>query len=179
MYSKTQSHGGNLSIKKVAAGLLILVLLLWFAMNCNVTNSTMNAPNVYEKGLALSAVQNKQTALVTGGLGFIGSHVCEELLSRDFQVFVYDDESNGHNFNAKTLNLKGDIRVISDFRQLNSITTQIDYVVHLAAAISVAESMTMPEKYNKYVKNGSKCCKSDTTQHSRTNIAGSAKVFFW
>jgi len=114
------------------------------------------------KGIPLSSVQkDRPSALVTGGLGFIGSHVVEELLSRHFQVFIYDDESNGHNFNSETLNLHGDIRVVNDFKQLNNLQIQIDYVVHLAASISVAESMTMPDKYNE------------------TNIQGSAKVFFW
>mmetsp|Transcript_36020 Transcript_36020/g.88632 ORF Transcript_36020/g.88632 Transcript_36020/m.88632 type:complete len:385 (-) Transcript_36020:1239-2393(-) len=97
--------------------------------------------------------------LVTGGLGFIGSHVVEELLSRGLRVLILDDESNGHNHNDKAKEIKGDITVVSDLSKLNS--EEIAYVVHLAAAISVAESMKLPEKYE------------------RVNVEGSRKVFKW
>ena len=103
----------------------------------------------------------RETVLVTGGLGFIGSHVVEELLARSYAVIVYDDESNGHNHNLGALNVHGDVTVVHDFRQLLTLPVTVDYVVHLAAAISVAESMTMPEKY------------------ARINEEGSKKVFLW
>ena len=67
----------------------------------------------------------------------------------------YDDESNGHNFNRGATTLHGDIRVVHDLRQLEGLQSeedeplQVDYVIHLAAAISVAESMKMPDKYNR------------------------------
>ena len=79
----------------------------------------------------------RETVLVTGGLGFIGSHVVEELLARSYAVIVYDDESNGHNHNLGALNVHGDVTVVHDFRQLLSLPVTVDYVVHLAAAISV------------------------------------------
>lgn len=104
----------------------------------------------------------RETVLVTGGLGFIGSHVVEELLiSKLYRVIVFDDESNGHNYNHGAANVHADITVVRDFMQLNCLDAQIDYVIHLAAAISVAESMTQPEKY------------------VNVNIKGSQKVLAW
>ncbi|ETW07709.1 hypothetical protein H310_02158 [Aphanomyces invadans] len=101
------------------------------------------------------------TILVTGGLGFIGSHVVEELTHHGFHVVIFDDMSNGRNFdvarNASAVLLK-DVTNVDD---LNAITMPIDYVVHLAAAISVVESISWPEKYH------------------RTNVVGSDHVLAW
>ena len=74
-----------------------------------------------------------KVVLVTGGLGFIGSHVVEELLSRGLKVVIFDDESNGHNHNAAAVSKKGDISVAADYKQLDGLG--IRYVIHLAAAI--------------------------------------------
>lgn len=101
----------------------------------------------------------KETVLVTGGLGFIGSHVVEELVSRGFAVIIFDDESNGHNHNGNAVFNKGCITQVDDLSKIETET--VDYVIHLAAAISVAESMTNKEKYMNH------------------NIAGSKKVFAW
>ncbi|CAI5704451.1 unnamed protein product [Peronospora effusa] len=101
----------------------------------------------------------KPTVLVTGGLGFIGSHVVEDLLTNNFEVVVYDDMSNGKNFNRDAAAvLVKDITVTDDF---SFIIHKIDYVVHLAAAISVEESTRLPEKYE------------------RINVEGSRKVLDW
>jgi UDP-glucose 4-epimerase len=88
---------------------------------------------------------NKTMVLVTGGLGFIGSHVVEDLMEDGYQVVVYDDMSNGRNVFPGSSVYVNDIVVVSD---LNLLPTGIKYVVHLAAAISVAESMKMPDKYD-------------------------------
>ncbi|KAG1708379.1 hypothetical protein DVH05_025057 [Phytophthora capsici] len=99
------------------------------------------------------------TVLVTGGLGFIGSHVVEDLIANNFNVVVYDDMSNGKNFNKDvSAVLVKDITVVNDF---SYIVHKIDYVVHLAAAISVEESTRLPEKYE------------------RINVEGSRKVLDW
>mmetsp|Transcript_8393 Transcript_8393/g.16392 ORF Transcript_8393/g.16392 Transcript_8393/m.16392 type:complete len:457 (+) Transcript_8393:44-1414(+) len=102
---------------------------------------------------------SKEVVLVTGGLGFIGSHVVEEFLERGLKVVILDDESNGHNHNNRAKEVSGDITVVSDLSKLDKVG--VDYIVHLAAAISVAESMKKPEKYE------------------RINIDGSRKVLEW
>lgn len=102
-----------------------------------------------------------ESVLVTGGLGFIGSHVVDLLLHRGFSVTILDDESNGHNHNrfAKEL-VPHDITVVGDLPEFGN-GSSFTHVIHLAAAISVAESMNDPDKYE------------------RINYGGSEKVFNW
>ncbi len=74
------------------------------------------------------------TTLVTGGAGFIGSHVAEELLARDHRVVVLDDLSGGF-----ADNVPGDARLvtgnINDVSLIESLFDEyhFDYVYHLAA----------------------------------------------
>ena len=85
--------------------------------------------------------------LVTGGAGFIGSHVVELLVSEKFDVVVFDNLTTG-NFN-KIKNfpvefIEGDIR---DLENLTNAFKNVDTVFHLAAAISVPESLEKPKEY--------------------------------
>ena len=72
--------------------------------------------------------------LVTGGAGFIGSHVVDELISQGQKVIVLDDLSGGfkENVNNKAAFIKGDI---CDYGLIKNIfkENKIDYVFHLAA----------------------------------------------
>ena len=74
------------------------------------------------------------TCLVTGGAGFIGAHVTNELISRGYSVLVLDDLSGGYesNINNKAKFIKGSI---TDHLLVEKIfqENKIDYVFHLAA----------------------------------------------
>jgi UDP-glucose 4-epimerase len=74
------------------------------------------------------------TSLVTGGAGFIGAHVTNELIGLGHRVIVLDDLSGGYeeNINAKALFIKGSI---TDHELVQRIfeENKIDYVYHLAA----------------------------------------------
>ena len=119
-----------------------------------------------------------EKVLVTGGLGFIGSHVIELLLDRRFPVIVLDDESNGHNHNAKAAEtfVPRDISVIS---HLPLAQTGVTHLVHLAAAISVAESMKLPAKYERVNINGSQNVLdwADANRIRRVVAASSAAIY--
>lgn len=76
----------------------------------------------------------KETVLVTGGAGFIGSHVAEELIELGKKVVVLDDLSGGYleNVPAKAIFIKGSI---TNVRLVNELFKKykFDYVYHLAA----------------------------------------------
>lgn len=86
-------------------------------------------------------------ALVTGGAGFIGSHIVEELLQRGARVRVLDDFSTGKRENLSSLTgqleiLEGDLR---DGPAVQTALRDVEVVFHLAAFISVPQSMVDPE----------------------------------
>lgn len=87
--------------------------------------------------------------LVTGGAGFIGSHLSEALLSRGHEVTVLDDLSTGSHANlanvyAKIRFLEGDIL---DDGKVEAALQGADAVAHLAALTSVPESFRMAARY--------------------------------
>jgi nucleoside-diphosphate-sugar epimerase len=86
------------------------------------------------------------TYLVTGGAGFIGSHVVEELLARGEHVRVLDDLSSGSKENlgegfSRVEFAEADIR---DLDRIRPLFAGADYVIHLAARSSVVLSVEDP-----------------------------------
>lgn len=88
--------------------------------------------------------------LVTGGAGYIGSHVVRELIKRSYEVIVYDSLELGH---EKAVDEKAKLIVanISDEERLNSVfeNNNIDAVMHFAGYTDVGESVKNPDKYLK------------------------------
>lgn len=84
--------------------------------------------------------------LITGGAGFIGSHLAE-LLQGDAEVRVLDDLSCGALANLGDLTVDFREGSILDEDALGSAMKGVDYVFHLAARTSVAESVEKPEAY--------------------------------
>ncbi|MBU0477479.1 SDR family oxidoreductase [bacterium] len=94
--------------------------------------------------------------LVTGGAGFIGSHIVDALLKNGDEVVVLDDFSSGRIENIegvldKIELVEGDIR----YKKIVSKSMQgVDYVIHQAALRSVPKSLGNPELYNDVNING-------------------------
>ncbi len=84
--------------------------------------------------------------LVTGGAGFIGSHIVDELVRRDHEVVVLDDLSTGREANVAGVRQKIDFRVgdITDLRDVQAACHGADFVIHLAARASVPKSVEDP-----------------------------------
>jgi nucleoside-diphosphate-sugar epimerase len=94
--------------------------------------------------------------LVTGGAGFIGSNLVDELVRRGHKVVVLDDLSAGNEANLAAVRGKIDLHIgsITDLAALQSACQGVDYVVHLAARTSVPRSVLDPLETNQVNING-------------------------
>ena len=85
--------------------------------------------------------------LITGGAGFIGNHLAEELARRGNKIVIYDNLLTGRlDYLSKIphMFIQGDIR---DLDRLTAAVRDCDIVFHLAALTSVTESMTLMDEY--------------------------------
>lgn len=99
----------------------------------------------------------KQTALITGGAGFIGSHLCERLLSNGYHVICADDLSTGSKANIKHLESNSKFEFLAtDILQPMSI--KVDEIFNLACPAS-------PPKYQ-----------ADPIRTIKTNVIGALNM---
>ena len=88
-----------------------------------------------------------QKAIVTGGAGFIGSHIVDRLVNDGYKVIVIDDESAEsndifyHNDKAQYHKIS-----IEDYDKIEPLFKDVDYVFHLAAVARIQLTMNKPEK---------------------------------
>jgi nucleoside-diphosphate-sugar epimerase len=98
--------------------------------------------------------------LVTGGAGFIGSNIAEELIKRGYFVKVLDNFSSGKKENLKFALKEGKNKFqliygdIRDKATCHRACQGIDYVLHQAALRSVPKSLREPQSYNDVNING-------------------------
>ena len=85
--------------------------------------------------------------LVTGGAGFLGSTLANQLVARGYTVLVLDDLTAGdpRRLDSEVLFTRGDIK---DVPKLWSLLHGVDCVYHLAARVRVPESIHYPSEYN-------------------------------
>jgi nucleoside-diphosphate-sugar epimerase len=88
--------------------------------------------------------------LVTGGAGFIGSNIVDELIKRGQEVVVLDDLSAGKEANLAGVRDKIDLHIgsITDLAAVQSACKGVQYVIHLAARTSVPRSVLNPLESN-------------------------------
>ena len=84
--------------------------------------------------------------LVTGGAGFIGSHIADKLLEYGEEVKIYDNFSTGFRENLRDFKnnieiIEGDLR---DFELLKKAIKGVDYILHQGALSSVPRSIEDP-----------------------------------
>ena len=90
-----------------------------------------------------------ETILVTGGAGFIGSTFARIALRRGYSIRIVDNLSTGSQGVADELQDLGAEVIIGDIRDMNVMNAAlhgVDFIVHLAAQISVPLSMEYPEE---------------------------------
>ena len=86
--------------------------------------------------------------LVTGGAGFIGSHLCERLVKDGHSVTALDNFSTGRALNLANLKENDSFSLVEgsilDTSILNSLVNEADYIFHLAAAVGVFNIVNHP-----------------------------------
>ena len=89
--------------------------------------------------------------VVTGGAGFIGSHLAKYLINNDHEVIIIDDLARGSLDNIDEI--KNEIEFhkvdISNYDEIDSVIDKPDGIFHQAALASVPQSFKEPEKYHK------------------------------
>src|SRR6476620_5818914 len=88
--------------------------------------------------------------LITGGAGFVGSHLADKLIAQGNQITVIDDLSTGRYSNVAHLEGRPDFRLIIDSVLNDSLMEQLiresDRVYHMASAVGVKLIMEQPVK---------------------------------
>ena len=94
------------------------------------------------------SIANPKTHLITGGSGFIGSHLAERLLASGDRVLIVDDLSTGQRNNLDPIidhqNLEYIEGTVEDDRLVAEVVGRADSVYHLAAAVGVALIASQP-----------------------------------
>ncbi|MCK5086895.1 MAG: GDP-mannose 4,6-dehydratase, partial [Melioribacteraceae bacterium] len=86
-------------------------------------------------------------AVVTGGAGFIGSHLTELLSSEEYDVHVIDNFRSGYKKNLDGIkHVKLHEGSITDPDLVNEVIKDSKYVFNLAALVSVPESIEQPDE---------------------------------
>ena len=88
--------------------------------------------------------------LITGGAGYIGSHIVEQLVKTKVQIVIYDNLITGHKklINKKAKFIYGDIKNKIDLIKVIN-DHKIDSIIHLAAYLNVGEAEIYKKKYYK------------------------------
>jgi UDP-glucose 4-epimerase len=96
----------------------------------------------------MSSPAEERTALITGGAGFIGSHLAELLLREGWEVWALDDLSTGLNRNVEALREQPGFHLVVDSILSRSVVSElvhrVDVVYHLAAAVGVRLIVEQP-----------------------------------
>ena len=95
----------------------------------------------------------KKIAIVTGGAGFIGSHMADKLLKENYKVRIIDNFSGGHQKNLLKHINNNDLQIeeknINTIENTNSIFKNVDVVFHFAGIGDIVPSIEQPVDYIK------------------------------
>ena len=126
--------------------------------------------------------QPQRRYLVTGGAGFIGSHISEALIARGHEVVALDDLSTGSGANVEALASTGRFRLVKgsvlDAAVVDELVAQCDGVLHLAAAVGVKLIVEQPLRSLVTNVRGSENVIDSAHRHERwLYVASSSEVY--
>lgn len=118
--------------------------------------------------------------LITGGAGFIGSHLAIAYERRGFEVVVLDNLSTGNLANLTKYGFQGEV-VNGDIRdelKIQALTQRSDLVLHMAAALGVANIMNYPlESISTNIAGSQVVLKAATKHEKRILIASTSEIY--
>ncbi len=90
-------------------------------------------------------IQRKKTVLVTGGSGFLGSHLCDRFISEGFKVIAMDNLITGNPDNVAHLMGNDNFRFIKhDVTEFTWVPGELDYILHFASPASPIDYLKLP-----------------------------------
>ena len=118
--------------------------------------------------------------LITGGAGFIGSHLAEKLIARGDQVAIFDNLSTGSATNLSGIKEKITFQEgnILDKTEINKLVSESDYVVHLAAALGVFNIVNKPLESLKTNLQGSEVVLEACDKHRKPVLIASTSEIY-
>ncbi len=84
------------------------------------------------------------TCLVTGGAGFLGSHLCDELLRRGHRVICVDNFETGSLVNIEHIRTPDFVHLHADIIEPYTVDEKVDFVYHLASPASPIDYLRLP-----------------------------------
>ena len=116
--------------------------------------------------------------LVTGGAGFIGSHVCEQLIREGREVVVIDNLSTGQHCNLTGLDVKFVKGSVAELKDVEEAMAGCNKVVHLAALPSVSRSVKRPLETHEACATGTvNVLQVASQKRARVIYAGSSSAY--
>ena len=120
--------------------------------------------------------------LVTGGAGFIGSHLCDALLERGDSVVVLDNLSTGNKKNIEHLVGNPSFELIEgsilDVEVVDNAVASVDHVLHLAAAVGVFTIVDKPlESLTTNLRGTENILEAAHKHHKEVLIASSSEIY--
>lgn len=121
-------------------------------------------------------------ALVTGGAGFIGSHLCEFLLEKEYSVKVIDDLSTGRYENIGCLDRNENFEFVNDTvlnkGLIEELVKSVDVIFHLASSVGVRLIIEQPVKTIETIVEGTNIVLSQARRYrKKVLITSSSEVY--
>ena len=118
--------------------------------------------------------------LLTGGAGFIGSHLAENLIARGDEVLILDNFSTGSEVNLAKIKNKIDLKKVDilDRKRIDKYVKDVDFVVHLAAALGVFNIVSKPLESLKVNLQGTEILLESSSKYNKPFLLASTSEIY-